>query len=80
MPYLAMYLGEEKIDELYISDFLLQSVIGQHIVAEEKKRLSDKHGMTIRNSGKTALFSLDTALSGGATFPSIPSNEGTDPV
>jgi len=43
MPYLRMFLEEQQIDEVFISEVLLNSVLGTSIVEEEKQDLIKKH-------------------------------------
>ena len=63
MPYLRMFLGENEIDQMLVSDLLLQSVIGQHAIEEEKERMKEKHLIAIRNSGVEPRFTLDNVPS-----------------
>lgn len=50
MPYLRMFLGEQQVDEIFISDVFVESVLGSHFVQEEKQRMLDKHATTIKNA------------------------------
>jgi len=43
MPYLRMFLEEQQIDEVFISEVLLNSVLGASIVEEEKQEMIKKH-------------------------------------
>ena len=68
MPYLRMFIGERVVDEVYISEMILQTVLGNHSVAEEKQKLLNKHHMDIQNSGKQPTFTLDAVPSAINTF------------
>lgn len=63
MPYLRMFLGEKQIDELFISEVYVQSVLGHHFIEEEKQRMRDKHVMSIRNAQTDPLFVIDAVPS-----------------
>jgi hypothetical protein len=43
MPYLRMFLNEQQIDEVFISEVLLNSVLGASIIEEEKQELFKRH-------------------------------------
>ena len=60
MPYLRLYLGETPIDEVLLSEVLLQSVISHHILEEEKQKMFDRHSAVINNSSQKAWFVLET--------------------
>ena len=55
MPYLRMFLRDQQIDEVFISDVFLESVLGSHFLEEEKNIMLKKH--SIKN--KEADFSFD---------------------
>jgi hypothetical protein len=50
MPYLRMFHGEQQIDEVYISEVLMNSVLSLHIVDEEKQSMLKQHANLIRNA------------------------------
>lgn len=50
MPYLRMFLGEQQVDEIFISDVFVESVLGNHFVQEEKQRMLEKHATTIKKA------------------------------
>jgi len=57
MPYLRMFLQDQQIDEVFISDVFLESVLGNHFLEEEKNIMLKKHAMVKRNT--EAEFSFD---------------------
>lgn len=59
MPYLRMFLGEQLVDETYISEVFLQSVLGNHFIEEEKQKMLEKHTPAVRKSAGDPLFTLD---------------------
>ena len=74
MPYLRMFLGEKEIDQVLISELLLQSVIGHHTIEEEKERMREKYLAQIRNAGTEPVFTLDNVPSTINFFKSLPKN------
>jgi len=58
MPYLRMFLGEQQLDEIFISDVFVESVLGNHFVEEEKKILLDKHAILIKRTKIDPSFDL----------------------
>ena len=58
MPYLRMFLGHTQVDEIFISDVFVESVLGNHFLEEEKQRMLYKHADTIRNVELDPLFEL----------------------
>lgn len=62
MPYLRMFLGEQQIDEIYISEVLMNSVLSLHIVDEETKH-AEQHANLIRNATVQPIFYLDSVPS-----------------
>ena len=58
MPYLRLSINGQVMDETYISDILVQSVIGTHIIEEEKQKMLEKHRPLI--SQPAAQFSFTT--------------------
>lgn len=58
MPYIRMFLGEQQIDEVFISDVFSESVLGNHFIGEEKQRMLDKHAMAIENTEVTPSFDI----------------------
>lgn len=71
MPYLRMFLAEEKIDEVYISEVLIQSVIGHHTIAEEKQKMLIKHDKLIGRSGNSPTFTIDNVSSSLNSFQPV---------
>lgn len=70
MPYLRMFLGEKAIDDVYISESFLQSVISNHILEEEKQRMLDKHAPLIRTAFSTPYFVMESVPSTiGGNYP-----------
>jgi len=68
MPYLRMFLGEQQIDEVYISEVLMNSVLSLHIVDEEKQSMLKQHANLIRNSEVQPIFYLDSVPSAVNNF------------
>ena len=58
MPYLRMFLGEQKMDEVFISEVYLESVLGNHFVEEEKQKMMEKHAITIKNVNMPLSFEI----------------------
>jgi hypothetical protein len=56
MPYLRMFLGDKQVDEVFISEVYVQSILGNHFIEEEKQRMRDKHVLAIRNAQTEATF------------------------
>ena len=56
MPYLRMFLGEKQIDEVFISEVFVESILGNHFVAEEKQIMLDKHAGAIKNAALIPFF------------------------
>jgi hypothetical protein len=68
MPYLRMFLGEQQIDEVYISEVLMNSVLSLHIVDEEKQSMLKQHANLIRNAEVQPIFYLDAVPSAVNNF------------
>lgn len=62
MPYLRMFISEQQLDEVFISDVFTDSVLGNHFIQEEKQRMLDKHDITIKENGMLPYFDLDPPL------------------
>lgn len=62
MPYLRMFISEQQLDEVFISDVFTDSVLGNHFIQEEKQRMLDKHDVTIKKNGTPPYFDLDPPL------------------
>jgi hypothetical protein len=60
MPYLRMFIDNQQVEEVYISEMVLQTVLGNHSIAEEKQRIIDKHQALITQSGKQPSFTIDS--------------------
>ena len=58
MPYLRMFLGHTKVDEIFISDVFVDSILGNHFLDQEKQRMLLKHADTIRNVELDPVFDL----------------------
>ena len=58
MPYLRMFLGHTKVDEVFISHVFVESILGTHFLEEEKQRMLNKHADTIRNVELDPMFDL----------------------
>ena len=63
MPYLRMFLGEQQLDEVFIPEVILNSVIGTHSLEDEKKCLLQKHAVALRNSETKPVFCVDAVPS-----------------
>lgn len=63
-----MFLEEKPIDEVFISDHFLQTVLGWSILDEEKKKLAEKHSNIIKISGAQPEFCLDAVSSANNSF------------
>lgn len=63
MPYLRMFLGEQEIDEIFISEVFLQSVLSNHILEEEKQKMLRNHASVIQNAATAPFFALDAVPS-----------------
>jgi len=57
MPYLRMFLEEQQIDEVFISEVLLNSVLGTSIIEEEKQEMIKKHSKLAQAA--TFVFCMD---------------------
>ena len=75
MPYLRMFLGEQQIDEIYISEVFLQSVLRNHIIEEEKQKMLEKHRHLFRNSEMIPSFTLDSVQSSINNFAPLKHNK-----
>jgi hypothetical protein len=60
MPYLRMFLGERQIDETFISEVLLNSVLSLHILDEEKQEMLLRHADEILSTGMQPAFCVDS--------------------
>ena len=60
MPYLRMFIGEQQIDELFISEVYLQSILRNHIIEEEKEKMLQKNKLLFRNTEIIPSFTLDS--------------------
>lgn len=63
MPYLRMFLDNQPIDEVFISDHLMQTVLGWNIVDEEKQKLQEKHSEIIKRTDLSLSFCVDAVAS-----------------
>lgn len=68
MPYLRMFLGEQQIDEVYISEVLLNSVLSLSIIDEEKQRMLKRQANAIRTAESQPVFCLDSVPSAINSF------------
>ncbi len=59
MPYLRMFLDEQKLDEAYISDVVLHSVIGQFVINEEKEKMLEKNENLLSKSTTSPSFRIE---------------------
>ena len=50
MPYLRMFLGEKQVDEVFISDVFVDSILGNHFLQEEKELMLHKHATSIKDA------------------------------
>ena len=57
MPYLRMFLNEQQIDEVFISEVLLNSVLGTSIVEEEKQEIIKRNAKMANST--TFVFCMD---------------------
>jgi hypothetical protein len=71
MPYLRMFLGERQIDETFISEVFLNSVISLHIIDEEKQEMLHRHANEIQSSGIEPSFCVDSIPSAVNNFTSL---------
>jgi len=77
MPYLRLFLGEQQIDEVFISEVLLNSVLGTSIIEEEKQEMLKKHGKVANTAG--LVFFMDSMPSALNQFtPLNPGNPGDE--
>ena len=58
-----MFIENEQIDEVFISDHLLNSVLGWSILDEEKQKLKVKHADTLAKKKLTPSFCIDSVSS-----------------
>lgn len=63
MPYLRMLLGEQQIDEVFISEVLLNSVLSLYIIDEEKQNMLKRNASIIHNEKLQPVFCLDSVPS-----------------
>jgi hypothetical protein len=77
MPYLKMLLNEDIVDEVYLSDVLIQSIIGQHSILEEKERLLEKHATRLGKSTHHPVFVIDTLPSAINSFLPLQAGKST---
>ena len=59
MPYLKLFIRDRKLDETYISEALLQSVIGHHTLAGEKEKMLARHEAAISKTDIAPSFIID---------------------
>ncbi len=65
MPYLRMFLGEQQVDEVFISDVFVESILGKHFLQEEKEIMLHKHATIIKDAELDPSFDV---------FPPSPAN------
>ena len=53
-----MFLGGKQVDEIFISDVFVESILGNHFLQEEKQRMLDKHAATIKEAESDPLFDM----------------------
>ena len=58
MPYLRMFLGEKQVDEVFISDVFIESILGNHFLQEEKDIMLHKHAITINDAEPKPTFDV----------------------
>lgn len=68
MPYLRMFLADQQVDEVFIPDVLLNSVLSLHIIREEKQSMLKKHDQSIRSAAVQPVFCLDAVPSSVNNF------------
>jgi len=78
MPYLRMFLGEQKIDEVFIAEVFLKSILGNYFVHKEKQKLLDSHAVLIRKAEMTPTFTLDTVPSSVNNFTPLKISNGKE--
>ena len=59
MPYLRMFLGQTKVDEIFISGVFVESILGNHFLEQEKQKMLLRHADTIRNVELDPFFDLN---------------------
>jgi hypothetical protein len=69
MPYLRMFLNEQQVDEVFISEVLLNSVLGASILEEEKQELFKRHSKLSDITG--FVFCIDAVPSAVNQFTSL---------
>ena len=58
MPYIRMFLDNRQIDEVFISDIFLDSVLGYHFFQEEKQLMLLKHASRIKQLAMEPSFDI----------------------
>lgn len=70
-----MFLDEQLVDETFISEVYLQSVLGNHFIEEEKQKMLEKHATEIPRSAVIPSFTLDNIPSSINYFTSLNSEK-----
>jgi len=71
MPYLRMYLADQQIDETFISEVFLQSVLRNHILEEEKQKMLLQHKLVLGKATVMPSFVIDAIPSSINTFTAL---------
>lgn len=54
-----MFLGQTKVDEIFISGVSVKSILGNHFLEQEKQKMRLWHTDTIRNVELSPFFNLN---------------------
>jgi hypothetical protein len=72
MPYLRMFLGEKQLDEVFISDVFVDSILGNHFLQEEKELMLHKHATAIKDTELNPSFDVFPPSARMRNFPLSP--------
>lgn len=68
MPCLRMFLDEQEIDEVYIPEVLLNSVLSLSVIYEEKQNMLKRNANAIRSANSQPVFFMDSIPSSTNDF------------
>jgi hypothetical protein len=77
MPYLRMFLHEQLIDDVFIPEVLLNSVLSLHIIEEEKQNMLKRHAGSIRSASTPPVFYIDSVPSAVNHFTPLDIKKGS---
>jgi hypothetical protein len=62
MAYLRMFLGDQQVDAIFISEIFLESALGNKFIEVEKVLLLQKHAVMVQGKEAQLFFDVDPPM------------------